>query len=205
MPGERRYEAARLYEEARVRRAEGNPSGAFARYHKLLLIADELEDLPWKAALMAEMGEMYQDAFDLLNARHWYTDALRLFRELRDEAQAGALLFRLAQVEQLSGALPAAEERYREAITQAERLSDARAEGQARVGLGQLLCEAGREPEGFAEAARGLRLLRGVGAAEAEAVLRQLREWRPRLGPGRYRRLVEAAAGEESIRRLLLD
>jgi len=203
-PSDPRVEAALLYDEARSRRAEGNLTGAFARYRRVLEAAETLDDHPWRATLVAEIAQMYQDAYNLPEARRWYRDALALFRELGDERQVGPALYGMAQVEQLSGDTEAAERFFREALEQARRVGDRRSEGLAQVGLGHLLWEMKQEREGPASMVAGLQLLREEGLPEAESALEKLREWRSRVGPVRYRGVVAAVVEDADLRALLL-
>lgn len=202
--GDPRVEVLAVYEEARARRAEGNFTGAFARYRRVLEAAERLEDREWKAELLAEIGRMYQGAFDLLEARRWYDQALALFRELGRDRDTGLTLLRRAQIEQLSGNTPGAEIVFREALDILSRSGDLRDQGVVRAALGQLLWEMKREPEGAAELVRALTLLREAGAEEAVPEAERIRAWRSRLGPFRYRRLIEEATEDSDLRRLLL-
>jgi tetratricopeptide (TPR) repeat protein len=202
-PAEQRFEAAQLYEEAVRRRAEGNVTGAFARYRRVLETAEALGDRAWKAELLVELGRMYQEAFEILEARRWYLDALALFRELGNEAGAGRTLLSLAQVEQLAGGMTRSEELFREALEPLRRAGDAPGEGLALVGLGQLLWEMRRVEEGGREVVAGLRLLREAGPADAEAVLSQIRNARARVGAVRYRALVGSLSADPALVALL--
>lgn len=201
---DRRAEASRLYEEAVARREEGNTTGAFARYRRLLEIAVELEERAWEARLTTEVGRMYQDAFDLLEARRWYNRALLLFHELGSEPLAVGVLFRLAQVELLAGDMEAAERRYHETLARARAAGDGKTTGLAAAGLGHLLCETGREAEGVAELIHALNRLAASGASEAREVEDQVRGLRSRLGPLRYRQLIEEATPDTALRSTLL-
>ena len=203
--GGRYLEAAQLYEEARVRRAEGNSSGAFARYRRVLEMVDAAGDRAWKAELLAELGQMYQETYDLPSARHWYGSALNLFRELGDAGQTIAILLKLAQVEQLAGEMDTAEPQYREALTWAVSAGDRRGEGLARAGLGQLLWEVKRDTDGASEMVAGFALLRSCDAPEADRVLVGIRGWSRRVGPVRYRQLVHSATADADLQRLLLE
>jgi tetratricopeptide (TPR) repeat protein len=203
-PAGRYLEAAQLYEEARVRRAEGNASGAFARYRRVLEMVEAAGDRPWKAELLAELGQMYQENYDIPSARRWYGDAVALYQELGDAAQAASILLKLAQVEQLSGNMEAAEQGYREALALTASEGDTRGEGIARAGLGQLLWEVKRDTEGASELVAGIALLRACAAPEAEGVLESVRAWKRRIGPVRYRQLIQSATPDPELRELLL-
>jgi tetratricopeptide (TPR) repeat protein len=196
-PAGPRLEAARLYEEAHIRRSEGNVTGAFARYRRVLEIAEELEDQSWKAALLEELGEMYREAFELPDARRWYSHAVALFRELGDRAAAGRILFRSAQVEQLAGSVERAEELFREALDTLRDVGEPATEGLARAALGHLFWDLGRVEEGGAEVAAGLRLLQESDPRLLEQALEQVRGRRADVGAVRHRQLVAslAAAG----------
>lgn len=199
------FQTAQLFEEARVRRSEGNITGAYARYRRLLEMVEARGDTAAKAELLAEMGQMYQDAYEVLDARRWYQAALALFRELGNTAQVGLTLFKLGQVEQLAGEPRAAEQYFREALEQVRAAGDPRAEGLTRASLGQLLWEVKREAEGVPEMIRGLTLLRECGAPEADHVRDHIRYWRQRISAIRYRSLITAATEEGELRRLLLE
>lgn len=199
-----RVELLQVYEEARSRRAEGNITGAFARYRRVLEAAESSGDLPWQAELLFEIGQMYQDAFELLEARRWYGRALSLFRELGQERDAGLTLLRQAQTEQLSGSTTDAESLFREALASLSGAGDPRDQGLVRAGLGHLLWEMKREPEGAEELVAGMILLRDAGAPETPQVVERIRGWRGRLGPFRYRRLVEEVTEDPDLRKLLL-
>lgn len=204
MVSDRRLEAAVLYEEALARRAQGNPSGAFPRYRRVLEIARELDDRVWQAQIAAELGEMYRGACELMDARRWHEDALELYRELGDAPRAAASLLHLGEVEHLSGEMAKAEMLFRQALEQQIALADRIQEGIARARLGRLLWDLKQEPEGMAEMIRGWMLLREGGEEEAEALAARIRSLRDRVGRIRYQRAVEAAIEAPVLRRLLL-
>jgi tetratricopeptide (TPR) repeat protein len=196
--------AARLYAEARTRRTEGNTSGAFARYRRLLEMADSAGDRQWRADLASEIGAMHQDTFELLEARRWLTEALALWRDLVEERRAAETLLRLAQIDHLSGRVPEAEARYAEAEAALEAVGEAGLLAGARSGRGQLLCESGREQEGVAEMIRAVELLLPQDEEGAARVIERVRGWKQRVGPARYRQLVEGADPAADLRRRLL-
>lgn len=198
-PTDPRYEAARLYEEARIRRTEGNTTGAFARYRRVLELAEAAGDLAWRADVMVEVGRMYQEAFDLIEARRWYEDALPLLRETGQGAEEADVLYRQGQIERLAGDLDAAERLLNEALGKAREASAESVEGQARVARGLLLWERKRPEEGIPDVVEGYRLLKQVSAADAEAARRQIQEGRQRVGPVRYRSLLTAAGADPEL------
>jgi tetratricopeptide (TPR) repeat protein len=202
-PAERRLEAAELYEEALARREQGNPSGAFARYRRVLEIARELGDVRWQAQLAAELGEMYHAGCDLIDARRWYEEALELFRQLGDGAREGETLLHLAEVEQLAGETSRAEALFRECLERQVAAGDRQREGLVRSRLGRLLWGMKQEQAGMTELIRGWELLAECSPAEAEAVLRRIRELREQVGRVRFRRIVEAATDNPEHRKLI--
>lgn len=201
---DRRLEAAVLYEEALARRAQGNPSGAFPRYRLVLEIARELDDRVWQAQIAAELGEMYRSMCELMDARRWHEEALELYQGLGDEPRAAASLLHLGEVAHLAGDLERAETLFREALERQLALADRVQEGAARARLGRLLWDQKQEPEGMAEMIRGWTLLREVDEEDAEALAVRIRSLRDRVGRIRYRRAIEAAVEEPSLRALLL-
>ncbi|HEU4753710.1 MAG TPA: tetratricopeptide repeat protein [Armatimonadota bacterium] len=201
---DRRLEAAQFYEEARSRRAEGNWTGAFARYRRVLEITDELNDPRWKAEVLAELGRMYQEACDLTEARRWYGAALEQFAALDIPAESGALLYRLAQVEHLAGDLDAAERLYEEAMRGCAAAGDLAGEGLALAGLGSVFWDRRQEPEGLRLAVRGLQRVRQAGSPEADALLERIRSWRASTGPVRYRGIVQQVVEDPELRRELM-
>jgi tetratricopeptide (TPR) repeat protein len=196
---DRRIEAARLYEEALIRRAQGNPSGAFPRYRRILEIAAELGDQPWQAEITAELGEMYQGSCDLLDARRWHGEALRHFRELNEPRRAATTLGRMAEVEQLLGEMARAEELVREALALWVELGDRIEEGRVRGQLGNLLWEMRHEAAGAAEMLAGLAMLRGADDDTAETLRTRIRAWSDRCGRLRYRRVIQAATQDPDL------
>jgi tetratricopeptide (TPR) repeat protein len=201
---DRRIEAVHLYEQALVRRAQGNPSGAFPRYRRILDIAEELGDVAWQAQITAELGEMYQGSCDLLDSRRWHEEALRLFRELGDAPREAVTLVRMAQVEQLLGEMVRAEALFREALARWTELGDQREAGRVRGQLGSLLWELRQESAGAEELIAGLQALREVDAEEAAALVAQIRAWSERSGRLRYRRIIQGATQEPELLALLL-
>lgn len=196
MPESSHYEAALLYEEARIRRAEGNTTGAFARYRRLLELADAAGDRSWRAEVMAELGQMYQEVFAIHEARRWYSEAIALYEGLEGPAQRAALLHRLAQVERLAGELDRSEELFAGALQAARELGDRVLEARVRLDRGALLWERKREAEGIPELLAGYRLLKEVDPEAAPAARAHIREWRERVGPVRYRSLLRSAEGD---------
>lgn len=198
-PCDPRHEAARLYEEARIRRTEGNTTGAFARYRRVLELAEAAGDLAWRADVMVEVGRMYQEAFDLIEARRWYGDALPLLRETGHGAEEADVLYRQGQIERLAGDLDAAERLLSEALQTARETSSAAAEGQARVARGLLLWERKRSEEGIPEIVAGYAQLKQASPADAEAARRHIQEARQRVGAVRYRILLTAAGADPEL------
>ena len=201
---DRRVEAVRLYEEALVRRAQGNPSGAFPRYRRILEIAVELGDRTWQAQITAELGEMYQGSCDLLDSRRWHGEALLLFRELGDGPRAAVALGRMAQVEQLLGEMARAEALFREALACWTELGDRREAGLVRGQLGSLLWELRQESAGAAELVAALAGLREIDPEAAEALVAQIRAWSDRSGRLRYRRIIQGATQDPELLKLLV-
>jgi tetratricopeptide (TPR) repeat protein len=194
-----RFEAAALYEEARIRRAEGNTTGAFARYRRVLEMAEAAGDSEWKAEVMAELGEMYQAVFAPLEARRWYSAAISAYEALQRPSEQAALLQRLGQVEELAGELDRAEELFDTALGLALALGDRNLEGRIHLDRGSLLWARKREAEGAPELLAGYRLLRELdGAAAVEAAAR-IREWRGRVGPVRYRSVLRTAGADPEL------
>jgi hypothetical protein len=177
-----------LYEEARRRRAEGNTTGAFARYRRILEAAVGAE----RAAVLAELGEMYREACDVLEARRWHAEALAACRAQGDVGGAVESLRRLAQVEELGGDLAAAAARLREALAElgaADDLSAAR----LRAAHGSVTLRRGEEAAGLAEMLAAWRILRSAAPTDAAAVLADCREHQERLGRARFRMLLRGA------------
>lgn len=196
-----RYEAARLHEEAVVRRTEGNVSGAFVRYKRVLELAEQAGERQCQAETLAEIGRMYQEAFNLLEAKRWHQQALELFRELELGAEISRTLGWLAEVAQLSGDPAQAETLFNEALSNSE--AGEREDALLHAGLGQLLWECGRQPEGAAEMVKAFDALRKLGAPEAEQVRERVRDWKRRTGAVRHRQLIAAATPDPELRALL--
>jgi tetratricopeptide (TPR) repeat protein len=200
-----RVDAGVLYEEAVIRRAEGNTTGAIVRYTRVLAIAEQLGDEAWRAQLLDEIGQMYQEACDLLSAREWHGRALALYEERGEAGSAARVRLRLAQVEQLAGDLERSEALFREAAAGLGAAGEFRDEALARAGLGQLLCEVKRSEEGVREMIAGLRRLDEAGEPDLEPVRGYLREYRSRVGSVRYRELIEAATDDPPLRSMALE
>jgi tetratricopeptide (TPR) repeat protein len=200
MPDSPRFAAAQLYEEARLRRFQGNPSGAVVRYRRVLEIAGETGDRGWMGEIAAEIGEMYRDACDAMAARRWLEEALDHLRAAGEAAQAGTVLLRLGQVEQLAAAPEAATRRFEEALPLLTADSE---RGEVLAGLAQVLWDLKRDEEAAAAAARAAALLRTDDPEAAEALRERVREWKWRLGGARLRQLLKAAAPDEETFRFL--
>jgi tetratricopeptide (TPR) repeat protein len=191
------YAAALLYEEARERRAQGNITGAMARYRRLLEHPTTTGDPSRRAALLAEIGAMHQEAMEPAAAQEWFHRSLALHREHGTAPPACWLLLRLAQAAVLLGRLAEGEALLRECLVECTAPGGPQpaTEAEARSALGALLWDAGREAEGAAELLRALAL--GVrqpeAAAGAAAARTVLAERRARAGPVRYRRALLAA------------
>src|SRR4029078_8268996 len=99
------YEIAVLFEEARRRREEGNSSGAFVRYRRLLELAEERGDLRGRAELLAEIGDMYQRMCETVPARHWYEQALKQFVAINDGYAAARVRLSLGDIALVEGSL----------------------------------------------------------------------------------------------------
>ncbi len=196
------YEAAHLLEEARVRKEQGNPSGAMARYSRLLTHLALEGDVSGRAALLAEVAAMHQADADAAGARRWYAEAVAAAREAGDLPAACEALFRAAQVEQLDGQVSAAEAGYADAATHAARCGLAGLEGRCRAARGLLLWDLGREGDALEEAGRAWPLLP---PEQAGAFLQRLRAGRLAVGTARFRRLVTAAPLDPELRHLLLE
>lgn len=196
---DRPLEAALLYEEAHARRAEGNPSGALARYRRLLEVAAALDDAVWCGDLCFEMGDMYQGAGDGLEARRWYGRALDAYARPGDQARAAETRRRSGEAEQLLGAMEAAEQLFQEALAGARAVEDRAIEGRALSSLGNLWWELGRADEGAAAMIQGLRLLDLAAPGDAARVQEQIRAWSRRIGNAPYRRIIEATAGDPDL------
>jgi tetratricopeptide (TPR) repeat protein len=202
---DRRLEAAILYEEALARRAQGNPSGAFARYRLVLEIARELNDEVWEAQLLSELGTMYRDACELLDSRRWHREALVRFQELGDVQRCCSTLIELAHVERLSGDTTAAESLCREALASAIAQGDELTEALIRGQLGELLWALRREDEGMSELIKGLEIMRTTGSGEASGAVTAIRALRDRVGRIRYRKAVASATNDPQLLALLLE
>jgi tetratricopeptide (TPR) repeat protein len=198
-------DALELLQEARERRADGNLLAAGGRYKRAVAIAAELGEVRWEAELLAEAAAMRQEAYEVDEAKRLFEQALLRFEALADPAEIGLTLFRLGQIEQLSGAVGEAESRFRASLGYLDALPDARAAGLTRAALGQLLWSAGDPDAGVPNMVRGLASLRSAGAPEAEHVREHIRYWRSRLSRPQYRELVEAATPDDQLRSALLD
>jgi tetratricopeptide (TPR) repeat protein len=182
---------AQTYEAARERRQQGNTLGAVARYRKAAELAEQRGDHRWAAEILAELGEMHQEAYDLLEARRSYEEALE--RYTRAGETAAGVHLRLAQVAQLSGDLATAEAGFRAAIQAYGAAGDRSAEGETRLALARLFWEQQRPGDAVEEAVWAWSLGREAGAealfGEAVELLRawkrrMKREWlRERLAP----------------------
>ncbi len=202
-PGGRRLEAAQAYDEAMARRAQGNSVGAAARFAAALHLAEEVGDVPFQGAVLAEWGHMHQEEYDVHAARRCYEGALDRFMQAGDPLQAGLTLFKLGQIEQLAGALDRSEERYRSALVCLTPLAAPRAEGLTRASLGQLLWEQDRPDEGLLQLVQGLTLLCDAGAPEADHVRDHIRYWSRRIGRVRYLELIRSATSDPHLRTML--
>ncbi|MFN3647939.1 MAG: hypothetical protein ACK47B_00050 [Armatimonadota bacterium] len=205
MPAEDpRAEAERYYQEARARGLEGNVTGALPRYLRALALLEGLDEAAWRAEIAFEIAAMNQECGDSGEARRWYAEARRQFRELGDRSRAAAVVFRQAQVEQGRGDMPAAEALFREAEAACAELDDLAGAARARAALGLLLWELGREEEAVALALASLAELRRLDPAAARPVREAVRAWSERIGRVRYRRLLQAAgAGPELLTDLM--
>lgn len=183
---------AQTYEAARERRQQGNTPGAVARYRKAAELAEQRGDHRWAAEILSELGEMHQEAYDLLEARRSYEEALERYTQAGEPAPG--LHVRLAQVAQLSGDLAAAETRFRTAA-QAYGATGGNlcAEGEARLALARLFWEQQRPNDAVEEAAWawGLGREAGAEAASGEAV-ELLRVWKRRARPEWLRERLES-------------
>lgn len=189
------YEIAVLYEEARRRREEGNSSGAFARYRRLLELADQRQDLRWRAELQAEVGDMYQRVCETVPARHWYEQALLQFETLGDGDSAARMHLHLGEISQVEGDLAAAQAHFEAAESaQAVELSSL-----AMAHLGALVLTQGREREGLALLCEAFGALREH-PEQREVVQRRLEQWARQLTPTRFRRLLARATSNDSLR-----
>jgi tetratricopeptide (TPR) repeat protein len=194
-----RFEAATLYEEARIRRSEGNTTGAFARYRRVLEMAAAAGDPGWKAEVMAELGEMYQAVFAPPDARRWYSAAIGAYAELERRSEQAALLQRLGQVEELAGELDRAEELFDASLALALELQDRGLEARVRLDRGSLLWARKREAEGAPELLVGYRLLKQLDPQAALQAAGRIREWRGRVGAVRYRSVLRAAGADAEL------
>jgi len=191
-------EIAALYEEARRRRAEGNPTGAFARYRRVLEATEARGDAPARAALLEELGDMYREACDPLEARRHYEAAVAGWQALGERSRAAETLLRLGQVELLAGDLEAAEARFAASRAEAEAAGDPVAATRARAEAANVAWHRRRDAEGAAELLAVWRVLRASAPAEAEAVLAHFRRHRERLGSARFRLLLRAAGATDA-------
>lgn len=192
-----RAEAAILYEEARIRRTEGNTTGAFARYRRVLELADAAGDLEWRGEVLTELGQMYQENFELIEARRWFQQALEVLEQLGRPDRGAEVLFRLGQIERLAGSLDEAETLLDRALAAAQE--DPVLQGQARVARGLLLWERKRPDEGVPEILAGYALLKQYHPDAAAGARQQIQEARQRVGALRYRSLLTAAGADPDL------
>lgn len=166
-----------LHAEAADRRATGNPTGAMARYLQCISICEETAEPRKVAAICLEVADMHYDLYDLAEATRWYERGEAGFVAVGDLAMASRCRLGLGKVELLKGDYAAAIAIYAGELDRILEQGDSYAEGLARIGLGQALCDSGAVTRGVPELEAGLNCLTASGAPEAAEAARVLKLW----------------------------
>lgn len=205
MSEDRRLLAAEIYEEARVRRSQGNETGAVGRYLRCLELIQELGDTAWQAQIEAEVAAMYQDQYLLTDALEWYDTALRHFAALKDQKRVGQMQLGLGSVHLLNGNTTEAQSHLEQALRTLREAEDQRGAGEAQAELGKALWEAGDVAAGVAQIVAALGALGDCDVAFRARVLDQLQYRGQALERDEFRQFVHAATDDEKLRRQILE
>lgn len=189
------YELAVLYEEARRRREEGNASGAFARYRRLIELFEARGDSRTLAELQAEIGDMYQRMCELVPARHWFSQSLAGFEALDDRDAAARIRLNLGEIALVEGALTLARDHF-EAAARAEAID---VSGLATSQLASLALTQGADSQGLALLCESYSSLADH-PAEKDTVRRQIERWARQMTPARFRRLLRRLELDPALR-----
>ncbi len=188
-------DAARDYEEARLRAQQANWTGAHARFRRVLEYTEATGETAWRAEVLWEMARMYHSACDIAAARRYYREAIAAAGDSRDPDRPGEAWLRLAQVEHIGGNLDEALACLEQSLAVAEGPA---ARGTALAARGAVAWDCGRESEALRDCATALSLLAEVDPVEAADLRGRLREYRQRTGRVRFRSLLTHAGLDPS-------